>query len=189
MVGVGLGIVLELEFTHVTLDRAREQSHAYDQWFPFVFGFLCGMVFGLAGALLIGPLFGLYFGLLSGIGLMAVYAFRLSPIDAYQPRVKPQLRPRELIASASRGSSTVLAGAIAALLVHNGNGALGFGLLFGVVAGTVSAIISVFSPFVEWWADNLPARRLGAFGTMILLVGLILQSVQYWVVLLNVVVQ
>jgi hypothetical protein len=43
--------------------------------------------------------------------------------------------------------------------------------------------------FVEWWADHLPARRLGAFGTMILLLGLILQSIQYWVVLLNVVVQ
>lgn len=88
-----------------------------------------------------------------------------------------------------RGISTTLAGIIAALIIHNNSDAFAFGLTFGIVAGTVSAIVSVFSPFVEWWADNLPARRLGAFGTMILLIGLILQSIQYWVVLLNVAVQ
>jgi len=120
---------------------------------------------------------------------MTVYAFRLSSSDAYLPHVKPQLRSRELIASAMRGTATALAGMIAALITHSVNGALGFGLTFGIVAGTVSALVSVFSPFVEWWADNLPARRLGAFGTAILLLGLILQSIQYWVILLNVVIQ
>ena len=118
-----------------------------------------------------------------------MYAFRLSPTDAYQPHVKPQLRVHELTASAMRGTATALAGMIAALLTHSGSSAFGFGLTFGIVAGTVSAIVSVFSPFVEWWADHLPARRLGAFGTVILLIGLFLQSIQYWVVLLNVVVQ
>ena len=133
--------------------------------------------------------FGLLFGILSGIGLVIVYAFRFSPSDAYQPNVKPRIRAQELIASALRGTATILAGIIAALLTLGSNGALGFCLLFGIVAGTVSAIVSIFSPFVEWWADHLPARRLGAFGTAILLLGLVLQSLQYWVVLLNVVVQ
>jgi hypothetical protein len=189
VVGVGLGVILGLEYAHVTLDRARNQGHAHDQWFPFIFGFLRGVVFGLAGGLLIGPLFGLLFGLLSGIGLIVVYAFRLSPSDAYQPHIKPRLRRQELIASALRGTATALAGMIAALIAHAGSEAFGFGLTFGIVAGIVSAIVSVFSPFVEWWADHLPARRMGAFGTVILLIGLILQSIQYWVVLLNVVVQ
>ncbi|HEX6556861.1 MAG TPA: hypothetical protein VF026_29130 [Ktedonobacteraceae bacterium] len=31
-------------------------------------------------------------------------------------------------------------------------------------------------------SSRLPALRLGDFGTMILLIGLILQSIQYWVV-------
>ena len=189
VVGVGLGVILGLEYAHVTLDRTRNQPHAHDQWFPFIFGFLRGVVFGLAGGLLIEPLFGLLFGLLSGTGLMTVYAFRLSPTDAYQPNVKPRLRSRELIASAMRGAATALAGMIAALITHSGSSAFDFGITFGIVAGTVSGIVSFFSPFVEWWADHLPARRLGAFGTMILLIGLILQSIQYWVVLLNVVVQ
>jgi hypothetical protein len=45
----------------------------------------------------------------------------------------------------------------------------------------VSAVVSIFSPFVEWWADKLPPRRLGAFGSILLLFGLVLQSLQYWV--------
>ena len=42
------------------------------------------------------------------------------------------------------------------------------------------------SPFVEWWADNLPERRLGAFGAFLVLLGFGLQSLQYWEVLLNI---
>lgn len=189
VVGIGLGIILGLEYTHVTLDKFHDRSHTLDRWLPYLFGLLRGSIFGLAGALLVDLPFGLLFGILSGIGLVIVYAFRFSPSDAYQPNVKPRIRAQELIASALRGTATILAGIIAALLTHGSNGALGFGLLFGIVAGTVSAIVSIFSPFVEWWADHLPARRLGAFGTAILLLGLVLQSLQYWVVLLNVVVQ
>src|SRR5437867_2238476 len=74
MVGMGLGAILGLEYAHVTLDRTRQQGHTHDQWIPFLFGFLRGVVFGLAGGLLIEPLFGLLFGLLSGTGLIAVYA-------------------------------------------------------------------------------------------------------------------
>jgi hypothetical protein len=189
VVGIGLGVILGLEYAHVTLDRARDHPHTFDRWVPFLFGFLRGGVFGLAGGILIDPLFGLLFGLLSGIGLISVYSFRLSPSDAYQPNVKPRLRSRELTASALRGVSTALAGMIAALLTHGGSVAFEFGLTFGIVAGTVSAIVSVFSPFVEWWAEHLPARRMGVFGTVLLLIGLILQSIQYWVVLLNIGIQ
>ncbi|HZS75691.1 MAG TPA: hypothetical protein VFA41_03695 [Ktedonobacteraceae bacterium] len=83
----------------------------------------------------------------------------------------------------------MLSGVIAALLAHGGSEVFIFGVIFGIVAGTVSAIVSVFSPLVEWWADHLPARRLGAFVPGILLIGLFLQSIQYWVVVFNVVVQ
>lgn len=32
---------------------------------------------------------------------------------------------------------------------------------------------------VEWWADNLPARRLGAYGAALVVIGSLLQSIQY----------
>ena len=187
VVGLGLGAILGLEYTHAMRDKARGQHHRYDHGLPFVFGALRGGVFGLAGGLLIGVFFGLFFGFLSAIGLMTVYSFQLSPTDAYQTYTRPKIRARELLASALRGGATALAGTLAALLSRSD--AWAFGLVFGLIAGTVSAFISIISPFVEWWADRLPARRLGAFGAFLFLIGVLLQSIQYWVVLLNVAVR
>lgn len=185
--GLGLGGILGLEYTLVTTRKLRGQDQTVARWSPFLFGVLRGMIFGLAGGLLIGPAFGLCFGLLSACGLLAVYAFRLSPTNAYQPDGRPRLRAHELLASALRGGATALAGVLAALLTHPE--AWTFGLEFGIVAGMVSALVSIFTPRVEWWANRLPARRLGVFGTVVLLIGMLLQSIQYWVVLLNVTVR
>jgi hypothetical protein len=55
-----------------------------------------------------------------------------------------------------------------------------------LMIGAVSALVNFLSPYIEWWAENLPERRLGAFGVVLILIGLTLQSVQYWVALLDV---
>jgi hypothetical protein len=187
IVGLGLGAILGLEYAHALRDKARGLHHRYDGWMPFLFGALRGAAFGLAGAVLITPVFGLLFGILSAAGLVTVYAFQLSPTAAYQTNNRLKIRARELLASALRGLATALAGVLAALLSRSN--AWAFGLIFGLVAGTVSALISIFSPSVEWWADQLPARRLGAFGALLFLLGVLLQSLQYWVVLFNVTVR
>jgi hypothetical protein len=41
-------------------------------------------------------------------------------------------------------------------------------------------------PYIEYYADNLPERRLGAFGIGLILCGFALQSVQYWLTLFDV---
>lgn len=61
-----------------------------------------------------------------------------------------------------------------------------FGLEIGFVVAAVGAVVATVSPFVEWWADMLPARRLGVFGALLVLLGFALQSLQYWATLLNV---
>ena len=48
------------------------------------------------------------------------------------------------------------------------------------------AIVSSCTPFVEWAADRVPARRMGVFGIGLILTGFTLQSVQYWLALLDV---
>jgi hypothetical protein len=50
----------------------------------------------------------------------------------------------------------------------------------------VSALVGLFSPVIEWWIENLPERRLGVLGLGLIFVGMVLQSVQYWVVVLDV---
>ena len=51
---------------------------------------------------------------------------------------------------------------------------------------TVGAMVN---PYIEYYADNLPVRRLGVFGIWLVLLGFALQSVQYWMVLLDVAVR
>jgi hypothetical protein len=178
--GIGLGIALGLEFRHLNADRPLVNSRR-----PLLFGCLRGFSFGVAAVLAFGWVFGLAFGLLASVGLVSIYLLGFSPTREFQPSGKPHIRSRALLASLVRGLSTGMAGAIAGFIADRGIASLLFGLEVGLVVGVVSAIVSIFSPFIEWWASNLPARRLGAYGTILLLFGLILQSIQYWVALFD----
>jgi len=60
------------------------------------------------------------------------------------------------------------------------------GLRLGLAAGVVSALIGLFSPTIEWRIDNLPERRLGMVGLSLILAGVVLQSVQYWLTVFEV---
>ncbi len=60
------------------------------------------------------------------------------------------------------------------------------GLAIGVAVTVAGGVLSTISPFIEWWADHLPPRRLGAFGAILLLIGLGLSSLQYWVTIFDI---
>lgn len=61
-----------------------------------------------------------------------------------------------------------------------------FGLEIGLVVAGVGAVIATVSPYIEWWADSLPERRLGVAGAVLVVLGFALQSLQYWSVLLDI---
>jgi hypothetical protein len=42
------------------------------------------------------------------------------------------------------------------------------------------------NPYIQFYADNLPERRLGAVGIGLILYGFALQSIQYWLALFDV---
>jgi hypothetical protein len=77
------------------------------------------------------------------------------------------------------------AGYVCALAAHQGANALSIGVKVGLVMGVVTAIVSACTSYVEWMADHVPARRMGVFGVGLILTGFTLQSVQYWVALLD----
>ena len=61
-----------------------------------------------------------------------------------------------------------------------------FALRGGLVTGLVTGVGTTFNPFIEYYADNLPERHLGAFGIWLVLCGFALQSFQYWLAILDV---
>ncbi len=175
--GVGLGSLLGLEFAgltgrHATSTRAVPGS-------VLLFGLLRGAVLGVAAALAFGARYGLMFGPLSALGIVTAYRLRFSPAADYETGVRPRFRWHVVEASAARGLAIGLAAIVAGVLTQGNRGILR-GVAIGIAVTLAGMILSTLSPFVEWWADHLPARRLGAFGAM-LLIGLGLSSLQYWV--------
>ncbi len=182
MAGLGLGIALGIEFWLAATVHGRVPP-----------GATLGLAIlrsataqGLAAVSTFGVRFGAAFGALSIIGVIAVYLAGFAPSQEYQPDARPRLTRRRLVATCVRGAVIGLAGALAGSLTHEGARGLMFGLEIGLVVAAVGAVVATVSPFVEWWADALPAQRLGVLGTVLLLTGFALQSLQYWVVLLNV---
>jgi hypothetical protein len=61
-----------------------------------------------------------------------------------------------------------------------------FAIRLGLVTGLVTGVGITVNPFIEYYADNLPERRMGAFGIGLIFCGFILQSLQYWLALFDV---
>jgi hypothetical protein len=110
----------------------------------------------------------------------------MRPTIDYQPATRPRLTKNQFLGVVNRTVGYALAGYISALAAHQRAHALGVGLKAGVVIGVVTAIASACMPFVEWSADHVPERRMGVFGVGLILIGFALQSVQYWLALLDV---
>ena len=59
-------------------------------------------------------------------------------------------------------------------------------VVIGVAIGAISALMFLIVPIIEHWADRLPTRRLGVFGTFLIFSGFLLESVERWLVLFDV---
>jgi hypothetical protein len=193
--GMGFGSLLGLEFAHIATGTAGKGAGA--RWPVMLFGVLRGAVLGIAGGLTFGAAFGIVLGLLAALGLVVAYMMRFSPADvvvAAAPHialkqdntpVRPRWRWNAVRAAAARGLAIGLAAILAGIVTRGSVGVL-LGLEIGLVVGLVGTIVSTVSPFVEWWADHLPERRLGAVGVAMLLLGLGLSSVPYWVTVFDI---
>lgn len=58
-------------------------------------------------------------------------------------------------------------------------------LRMGLVIGLGTSAIASLSPFVEWYADNLPPKRMGYIGACMFVIGFVVQSVPSMSVLLG----
>ena len=179
--GTGFGLALGVEYGR---QRPRVQTPPL-QVSPHLLGLglFRGLVLLIAATLAFGWHFGVLFGVLAGGGILVQYTLGFSPSDEYPEGGKPRVRQRAIVAATIRSAFTGGAGMLAGMIAIGGWQALLVGIKVGLVIGLVSGAVSIFTPLIEWWADHLPARRLGAFGTILLLLGLVLQSLEYWITL------
>jgi hypothetical protein len=174
----GMGILLGIEFRIARMNPSHGERHRI----VVLFGFLRGLVLGLAGISVAGPLFGAVFGVLSGAGLTISYLLGFAHTQDYEAEAKPHISGHKMLASLWRAVAVGIAGIVAGVLNAPGTYWVLFGLKLGLAAGTVNALVGLFSPAIEGWVENLPERRLGVAGLGLIFVGMILQSIQYWIV-------
>ena len=91
----GMGILLGIEFRIAGINPSHGEQHRT----VALFGFLRGLVLGLAGISVAGPLFGAVFGLLSGAGLTISYLLGFAPTQDYEVESKPHISGHKVLAS------------------------------------------------------------------------------------------
>jgi hypothetical protein len=110
----------------------------------------------------------------------------MRPSIDYSPSVRPRLTRRQFVGTLMRTLGFMVTALICSALIRHVNHPWLFALRVGLVTGIATGIGATVNPFIEYYADNLPARRLGAFGIVLIFCGFALQSLQYWLSLFDV---
>jgi hypothetical protein len=182
--GAAHGITLAWEGSRAS---KREPNPGF--WYDAAMSAIRGSGFALGTAYLYGGVFGVTFGALSTVGQVLAYRAGIRPSMDYQPAARLRLTKHQLVAAVIRAVGYTFAGYISALAAHQRSNALSVAVKAGLVIGVVTAIASACMSFIEWIADNVPEKRMGALGVGLILIGFALQSVQYWVALIDVAVR
>jgi hypothetical protein len=155
-------------------------------WYDTAMSAIRGTGFALGGAYLFGGTFGIMFGVLSTLGQVLAYRVGIRPSLDYRPATRPRLTKHQLLAGVNRTVGYAITGYVCALAAHQNANALSVGVKTGLAIGLVTVIGGACTPFVEWIADHVPEKRMGVFGVALIIVGFAMQSVQYWLALLDV---
>jgi hypothetical protein len=128
----------------------------------------------------------LAFAVMLTVGQIFAYSRGMRPALDYAATGRPRITRRHawgiLVRTLGYTVTALLCSALVRHVERIWSGAIRLGLVIGIVTGVGTAIV----PMIEYFADNLPERRLGAFGIGLILCGFALQSFQYWVALLDV---
>jgi hypothetical protein len=179
--GTATGITVAMEL-HRT---ARYGDHYSLPWEAF-FSFVRAIAFGIALYPVQGLAFAAAFTVLITVGPIFAYARGMRPGIDYSASGKPRMTRRQCWGTVVRTAGYTAAALACSVLSHRFDHAWSFAIRLGLVTGLVTGVGISINPFIEYYADNLPERRLGAFGIALIVCGFTLQSVQYWLVLFDV---
>jgi len=182
--GAAHGITLAWEFS-----RASRHEPTPGFWLDTAMSAIRGAGFALGASYSFGALFGVTFGVLSTVGQAIAYRIGIRPTISYRPAIRPRLTRPQLLAAANRTVGYAATGYVSSLVAQHREYAIVVGLRTGLTLGVVTAIGGACTPFIEWAADHVPEKRMGVFGIGLILAGFALQSVQYWLALLDVTVR
>ena len=179
--GLTTGITVAIEL-HRT---ARNRDHYPLRW-EAVFSAIRGCGFAVGLYPVVGLPFAVSFGALITAGQIFAYSHGMRPGLEYSASRRPRFSRLQMKGVIVRTVGYIATALICNALVQHVENAWLFALRVGLVTGAVTAVGTSINPFIEYYADNLPERRLGVFGIWLVFAGFVLQSFQYWVGILDI---
>jgi hypothetical protein len=179
--GIATGITLAIELTRA----ARGLEHYSLPW-ETVFSAIRGLAFGAGLSKILGFRFAIAFAVLLTIGQVFAYSRGMRPAIDYVASRRSRLTRRQFRGTIVRTVGYIATALVCSAFVHHVEHVWSFALRVGLVTGLVTGVGATVNPYIEYYADNLPERRLGVFGIGLILCGFALQSVQYWLALFDV---
>jgi len=179
--GIATGITLAIEFNRA----ARGLDHYSLPW-EGLFSAIRGFAFGAGLYRILGFEFAIAFAILVTLGQIFAYSRGMRPAMEYLASRRPRLTRRQFWGTVVRTIGYIMTALICSALIHRLDHTWIFAIRVGLVTGIVTGVGATINPYIEYFADNLPERRLGAFGIGLILCGFALQSLQYWLALFDV---
>jgi hypothetical protein len=179
--GLATGITVAIELNR----QARHHDHYSLPW-EALFSAIRGSGFGAGLYRILGLRFALAFGVLNTIGQIFAYGHGMRPSTDYAASRRPRITRRLFRGTVIRIIGYIATALICGTLVRHIDHPWRFAVHVGLVTGVTTGLGIIITPYIEYYADNLPERRLGAFGIALILCGFALQSFQYWLALLDV---
>ncbi len=179
--GAATGFTVAIE-----LERAGRRHDHYSLPWEIVFSAIRGLAFGVGLYRTVGLQYAAVFSLLITLGQAFAYVRGMRPGLDYASARKPRLTRRQLWGVAVRTVGYIAAALICSAVARQVDHPWALAIRLGLVTGLVTAMGISINPYIEYYADNLPERRLGVFGIWLVLCGFLLQSLQYWVAFLDI---
>jgi CDP-diglyceride synthetase len=179
--GIATGITLGIEF-----DRAARGLEHYSLPWEALFSAIRGLGYGAGLYRILGLRYAIVFAILVTVGQVFAYSRGMRPAIDYAAARRPRLTHRQFWGTVYRTLGFMATALICSFFIHHVDHAWWFALRVGLVIGIVTGVGATVNPYIEYYADNLPERRLGVFGIGLILCGFALQSFQYWLQLFDV---
>ncbi len=179
--GIATGITLAIEF-----NRAARGLDHYSLHWEGLFAAIRSFAVGVGLYRTVGVGFAVAFAVLITLGQIFAYSRGMRPAMEYSAARRPRLTRRQLRGTIVRTLGYIAAALICSAFIHHVDHPWSFAIRIGLVTGIVTGLGATINPYIEYYADNLPERRLGVFGIGLILCGFALQSIQYWLALFDV---
>lgn len=179
--GLAIGVTIAIE-----LNRTSKRQDHYSLPWEAVFSTIRASAFSAALYPQVGLKFAIVYAVLLAVGQVAAYARGVRPSMRYIASSRPHANRVFIISTVLRTVGYIAAALACSVFVRHLDHPWLFGSRLGIVTGLVTGVGMAFSPYVEYYADHLPQRRMGVVGVALMFCGFALQSLQYWLAVFDI---